>query len=71
MTEYVRVTDTSTGHRLSVQRSQVVEGGPYRELKADAVDSSGDPLPPEFDATKPLSSTTTEGQTATDNSKEK
>jgi hypothetical protein len=64
MPDYVRVTDTDTGHKLTVLRSEVANGN-YRELKADAVDHNGDPLPPEFGATKPLSSTN-EGQTATD-----
>ncbi len=49
--EYVRVTDTDTGHKLSVLRSELAHGN-YRELKADAVDVSGDPLPPEFNAVK-------------------
>lgn len=51
MPEYVRVTDLDTGHKLSVFRSEVPNGN-YRELKADAVDVSGDPLPPEFNAVK-------------------
>ncbi len=51
MPDYVRVTDTDTGHRLSVLRSELPHGN-YRELKADAVDVSGDPLPPEFNAVK-------------------
>ena len=69
MPEYVRVTDQDTGHKLSIPRSALPHGN-YRELKADAVDVAGDPLPPEFNATKPLSSTTTSGQEA-DTTKEK
>lgn len=67
---YVRVTDLDTGHKLSVLESEVPNGN-YRVLKADAVNELGDPLPPEHGAVKPLSSTTTEGQTATDTTKEK
>ena len=66
MPEYVRVTDTSTGHKITIQRAQLNGNDHFRELKADAVDANGDPLPPEHNATKPLSSTT-EGQKATDN----
>lgn len=69
MPDYVRVTDQDTGHKLSILRSELPHGN-YRELKADALNHNGDPLPPEFNAVKPLSSTS-EGQTATDNTKEK
>lgn len=70
MPEYVRVTDKDTGHKLTVPRSALPHGN-YTELKADAVDTlTGDPLPPEYDAVKPLSSTTTSGQQA-DPKKEK
>lgn len=58
---YVRVTDTDTGHRLTILRSELPNGN-YRELKADAVDENGDPLGPEYGAAKPSSTT---GQTAT------
>ena len=70
MPEYVRVTDQDTGHKLTVLKSEVPNGN-YRELKADPLDHNGDPLPPEFNAVKPLSSTTTEGQAAIDTNKEK
>lgn len=67
MPTYIRVTDLDTGHKLSVLESEVPNGN-YRVLKADAVNELGDPLPPEHNAVKPLSSTTTtEGQTAADN----
>lgn len=69
MPEYVRVTDLDTGHKLTIPRSALPHGN-YRELKADAVDVAGDPLPPEFGATAPLSSPTTSGQEA-DTKKEK
>jgi hypothetical protein len=47
MPDYVRVTDTDTGHKLTILRSELPNGN-YRELKADAVNENGDPLPPEF-----------------------
>ena len=47
MPEYVRVRDKSTGHHLSIPRSQFErESDGWQELKQDAVDSAGDPLPP-------------------------
>lgn len=59
---WVRVTDKDTGHRLSVRESAVAHGN-YNVLKSDAVDPlTGEPLPPEFNATS--------GQTA-DTTKEK
>lgn len=67
--DYVRVTDTDTGHKVSIPRSALPHGN-YRELKADALDVGGEPLPPEYGAVKPLSSTTTSGQSA-DTTKEK
>lgn len=54
MPEYVRVTDQDTGHKLSIQRSALPHGN-YRELKQDAVDVGGDPLPPEFNTLESLS----------------
>ena len=54
---WVRVTDQDTGHKLTVLASEVANGN-YRELKQDAVDHNGDPLPPEFKGT--------EAKTATD-----
>lgn len=67
MSDYVRVTDKDTGHKLSVLASAVPHGN-FTVLKADAVDQAGDPLPPEFHAVKPLSSNS--GQQA-DTEKEK
>lgn len=61
---WVRVTDKDTGHKRTVRESDVPHGN-YTVLKADAVDAVGDPLPPEFNTVKPLSSTNS-GQTATD-----
>lgn len=63
--KWVRVTDQDTGHKLTILRSELTNGN-YRELKADALNELGDPLPPEHGAVKPLSSTTTEAKTATD-----
>lgn len=61
--DWVRVTDKDTGHRISVRESAVPHGN-FTVLKADATDLGGDPLPPEYDATKPLSSNTNSGQSA-------
>ena len=70
MSDYVRVTDTDTGHKITVLRTELDHGN-YRELKADALDHNGDPLPPEFNATKPLSSSSTpEAKSAIDTTKE-
>lgn len=69
MPEYVRVTDLDTGHKLSVQRSQLGHGK-FRELQADALDENGDPLPPEHNAVKPLSNNN-EGPSAATDTKEK
>ena len=66
MSNYVRVTDLDTGHKLSVLESEVANGN-YRVLKADAVNELGDALPPEHNAVKPSAST---GQTATDKNEE-
>jgi len=60
---WVRVTDQDTGHKLSIRESAVAHGN-FRVLKADATDVAGDPLPPEFNAVKPLSSPTTSGPEA-------
>lgn len=47
MSKYVRVLDKDTGHKLSVFEAEVSHGN-YSVLSVDAVDSNGDPLPPEF-----------------------
>jgi hypothetical protein len=66
----VRVTDKDTGHKRSVHAAEVPHGN-YTVLKADASDPmTGDALPPEFNAVKPLSSNTNSGQKA-DTEKEK
>lgn len=44
---WVRVTDKDTGHKRTVRRQELPHGN-YTELKQDAVDLSGDPLPPEL-----------------------
>lgn len=62
--KWVRVTDKDTGHKRSVRESALPYGN-YTVLKADAVNPiTGDVLPPEFNAVKPLSSPTTSGQSA-------
>jgi hypothetical protein len=67
---WIRVTDKDTGHKRSVQVSELPHGN-YTVLKADASDPlTGDPLPPEFNAVKPLSGNTNSGQQA-DTEKEK
>ena len=59
-----RVTDKDTGHRRSVFASQLTHGN-YTVLKQDASDpATGEALPPEHEAIKPLSSATTSGQSA-------
>lgn len=69
MPEYVRVKDKSTGHKFSVIAS-AFDPDAMQELKQDAVDHVGDPLPPEF-ATESLSSSTNSGQSADLTKKEK
>lgn len=60
---FVRVTDLDTGHKVSIPASAVPHGN-YRDLKADALDANGDPLPPEYAAPKSLSSNPNSGQQA-------
>lgn len=49
MTDYVRVRDKETGHHVSIPRAQFEhEGSVWAELKQDAVDAGGEPLPPKF-----------------------
>lgn len=65
-----RVTDKDTGHKRSIHAAELPHGN-YTVLKADASDPlTGDALPPEFNAVKPLSSNTNSGQEA-DPKKEK
>lgn len=71
MTEYVRVKDKSTGHKLSVIKStvdadQAGESPAFQVLKQDAVDVGGNPLPPEY-----AEPDNTSGQSATTTPKEK
>lgn len=63
MPEYVRVKDKSTGHKFSIIASAAQDEDAYQVLKADAVDTNGEPLPPEFN-TESLSSKSTSGQSA-------
>lgn len=70
MPEFVRVRDRSTGHKFTVVASAAAAESAYQVLKDDAVDVTGEPLPPEYAATESLSSPTTSGQSA-DTKKEK
>ena len=54
MPDYIRVKLSGTGHKVTVFRSQFDPEG-MTELKQDAVDEHGAPLPAEF-ATKSPSS---------------
>lgn len=47
MPEYVRVKDKSTGHHYSVIAS-AFDDSAMTKLKQDAVNTAGEPLPPEF-----------------------
>lgn len=61
---WLRVADQDTGHKRSVRPEEVAHGN-YVVLKDPASNPvTGDPLPPELNATKPLSSTTTSGPEA-------
>lgn len=47
--EYVRVKDKSTGYHLSILRGQLdADPEAFTELKQDATDVHGLPLPPDF-----------------------
>lgn len=48
MPEYLRVLDEDTGHKSSIQPSQLAHGN-YKVLDGEkAVDVAGDPLPPVY-----------------------
>jgi len=51
MSEYVRVKQVETGHELSVPKSHADAVGGYEVLDKDAVDLSGNPLPPKYRTT--------------------
>lgn len=52
MPEYVRVRDKETGHHVSILRSQFeAEAEFWQELKQDATDAGGAPLPPKYKTT--------------------
>lgn len=60
----LRVVDQDTGHKRSVRPEEVAHGN-YVVLKDPASNPvTGDPLPGELSTVKPLSSTTTSGQSA-------
>lgn len=59
MTDYVRVKDRETGHHVSIPVAQFEhEGDVWQELKQDAVDSGGNPLPPKYHTSVGKESTT-------------
>lgn len=52
MAEYVRVKDKETGHHVSILRSTYeLESDLWQELKQDATDAGGSPLPPKYHTT--------------------
>lgn len=58
-----RVSDKDTGHQLSIPASALPHGN-FTVLDEPASDVAGDARPPVYATTKPLSSTTTSGQSA-------
>lgn len=58
MTQFVRVRDVITGHHVTVSRG-LVESDPKRwsELKQDATDVNGRPLPPKHKRTQSTEAT--------------
>ena len=54
MPEFVRVKDKTTGHKFSVIAS-AFDPEAQQELKQDAVDVAGNPLPPEYATQTPPS----------------
>lgn len=53
MPEYVRVRQAETGHHITITRANF-ERAPkdaYTELKQDATDPGGNPLPPKYKTT--------------------
>ena len=67
MPEYVRVRDKETGHHYSVTRERF-DSAPelWQELKQDATDSAGDPLPPKYKTTVSTEAEKKAGSTATE-----
>lgn len=61
MPEYLRVKAKDTGHKFSIIAS-AFDPDAQTELKQDAVDIAGRPLPPEY--ASPSSSTTTSNKGA-------
>lgn len=72
MTEYVRVRDKETGHHVSIPRAQFEhEGDVWQELKQDAVDAGGRPLPMKPHTSVSNETTKKASQSAANTSKEK
>lgn len=59
MATFVRVKDKTTGHTYSIADT-AVDSDQHTVLKADAVDTNGRPLPPEYAETKSSKSTSKE-----------
>lgn len=70
MAEYVRVKDKETGHHYTVTRERY-DSSPdlWQELKQDAVDTAGAPLPPKYHTSVSTEATKRAGTAA--NEKEK
>lgn len=66
MPEYVRVRDKETGHHYTVTR-QRFDSNPdlWNELKQDAVNSAGDPLPAKYKTSVSTEAGKQAGNTAT------
>lgn len=58
MTDYLRVKDKSTGHKYTIIASSF-DPEAHQELKQDAVNIAGDPLPPEYAETGATTTSTT------------
>lgn len=67
MTDYVRVRDKETGHHYSLPRDRF-DSSPdlWTELKQDATDSAGDPLPPKYKTSVSADSDTKAAKPATE-----
>lgn len=67
MAEYVRVRDKETGHHYSVTRERF-ERTPdlWQELKQDATDSVGEPLPQKYKTTVSTETAKKAGTAATE-----
>lgn len=70
MADYVRVKDKETGHHYSVTRERYDRSPElWQELKQDAADAAGEPLPPKYHTSVSVEATKRAGSAA--NEKEK